>query len=64
MTSEKIHEQSWDKWDSKHLTLFIETLKTIFHEIYVVPDEKKERSSNILSLLETVKTEKESTNKK
>src|SRR5713101_1477049 len=28
MTSDKIHEQSWDKWDSKHLVLFIETLKT------------------------------------
>lgn len=51
MTSDKVHEQSWEKWDSKHLTLFIETLKAILHEIYVVPDEKKKRSEHITGLL-------------
>lgn len=55
MTSEKVHEQSWDKWGSKHLTLFIETLKTILHEIYVFPDEKKKRSSHICDLLQKIK---------
>ncbi len=55
MTSDKIHEQSWDKWDSEHLMLFLETLKTILHDIYVVPDEKKKRSSNIQILWGKVK---------
>lgn len=32
LTSDKVHEQSWDKWDSSHLVLFIETLKAILHE--------------------------------
>ncbi len=41
MTSDKIHEQSWDKWDSKHLKLFLETLKNVLHEIYVIPKKKK-----------------------
>jgi len=50
MTSDKVHEQSWDKWDSKHLTLFIETLKAILHEIYVLPDEQKKRSMHISGL--------------
>lgn len=43
MTSDKIHEQSWPKWESPHLKLIIETLKTILHEIFVIPDEKKQR---------------------
>jgi len=43
MTSDKIHEQSWPKWDSRSLHMIIETLKAILHEIYVVPDEKKQR---------------------
>jgi len=37
MTSEKVHEQSWDKWDSNALRLIIETLKIILYEIYVQP---------------------------
>jgi len=54
MTSDKIHEQSWDKWDSKHIQLFIESLKQILKEIYVDPDEKKKRSLYIQSLLPEV----------
>lgn len=55
MTSDKVHEQSWDKWDAKHLKMFLETLKAILHEIYVVPYEKKSRSQNVLNLYEEVK---------
>ena len=58
MTSEKVHEQSWDKWESEHLLLFLETLKAILHEIYVVPDEKKSRAARVRGLLDKVKTEK------
>jgi len=54
MTSDKIHEQSWDQWDAKHLMLFIETLKQILKDIYIDPDEKKKRSSYIQSLLPEV----------
>ena len=61
MTSDKVHEQSWDKWDSKHLTLLLETLKAILHEIYVIPDEKKSRSSKVQSLLQKVKGKPEET---
>ena len=41
MTSDKVHEQSWDKWDSKNLTLIIETLKTTLYDIYVTPKLKR-----------------------
>ena len=54
MTSDKIHEQSWDKWDAQHLKLFLETLKAILHEIYVVPEERKSRSSSVSVLLQKV----------
>lgn len=52
MTSDKIHEQSWDKWDSANLKLIIETLKTILYEIYVLPKEKEERKKVIWQLHE------------
>lgn len=54
MTSDKIHEQSWDKWESKYLKLIIETLKTVLYEIYVLPKERKVRSSRINQLREAV----------
>jgi hypothetical protein len=52
MTSDHVHEQSWIAWDSKHLQLFLETLKAVLHEIYVVPEEKKERASAVRALRE------------
>ena len=61
MTSDKMHEQSWDKWDSKHLKLFLETLKAILHEIYVVLDEKKTRSSTVRGLLHEVRGKQRAT---
>lgn len=58
MTSDKVHEQSWDKWDSPQLKLIIETLKTILHDIYVIPEIKKERYLNIQRLQESIKQDK------
>ncbi len=43
MTSDQVHEQSWPSWDSNHLYLNLGALKTVLHEIYVVPDDKKSR---------------------
>ena len=50
MTSDHVHEQSWVAWDAKHLYLFLETLKAVLHEIYVVPDEKKKRADAVRAL--------------
>jgi hypothetical protein len=58
MTSDKVHEQSWPKWDSQHLTLIIETLKTVLHEVYVVPQERATRSGRIQELLQQVRGKK------
>ena len=54
MTSDKVHEQSWDKWDSNNLRLIIETLKTVLYDIYVTPQMKTDRSNQIKQLREKV----------
>lgn len=58
MTSDKIHEQSWDKWDSPNLKFIIETLKSVLYDIYVTPQIKKERSIEIQRLKEKVEQDK------
>ena len=61
MTSDKIHEQSWDKWDSPYLRLIIQTLKTVLYDIYVIPRVKKERYKKIQQLQQTMITGKKKT---
>jgi len=58
MTSDKIHEQSWDKWDSPYLKFIIETLKAILHEIRVLPEMKADRLKSILKLREDLEKDK------
>lgn len=64
MTSDKIHEQSWDEWDAKNLKLIIETLKAVLFDIYVLPEVKKGRASSVKQLLEEVKKGKVEKEKK
>jgi hypothetical protein len=59
LTSDKVHEQSWEKWDSIHLVLFIETLKAILNEAYVIPDERQKKSRFIQGLIPAVKANKQ-----
>jgi len=54
MTSDKVHEQSWDKWDSRNLRLIIDTLKAVLRDIYVEPDERKQRTQRIARLREEI----------
>jgi len=58
MTSDKIHEQSWDKWESHYLKLIIETLKTVLHDIYVIPEVKKESYLTIRRLQQNLVEDK------
>lgn len=58
MTSDKVHEQSWDKWDSPYLKFIIETLKAILHEIYVLPEMKANRLKSVLKLKEDLEKDK------
>src|SRR5260370_6322556 len=54
ITSSKVHEESYDVWDSKHLTLILSTLAEILREIYVVPATRQERRKAILNVKDEV----------
>lgn len=43
MTSNNVHEGSWEAWDSSKLRILIELTKATLHEMYVVPEERKDR---------------------
>jgi len=43
MTSNNVHEGSWEAWDSPKLRILIELTKATLHEMYVVPEERKDR---------------------
>lgn len=53
LASDNVHEGSWDAWDSPKLTTLIELTKATLHEMYIVPEERKERLG-VLSQLKSV----------
>lgn len=61
MTSDKVHEDSWEMMDSKTIKLFLETLKTILEEIYVIPQVIKDRHTTIQKLREVFTIDKNKT---
>jgi hypothetical protein len=63
MADDKVHENSWDKWDSNNLNLIISTLKPILKEIYVVPAERKRESQEITKLRRKVQTSRKRSQK-
>ena len=50
ITSSKVHERSYDGWESKHLHLILATLAEVLREIYVVPATRQQRRKAILDL--------------
>jgi hypothetical protein len=50
MASDPLHEESWESWDSKNLRFLIELLKATLEEIYVIPEERKNRLSTLTQL--------------
>lgn len=50
LTSSKVHENSYDGWESKHLRIILASLKEILHELYVVPALRADRRKSILDL--------------
>jgi hypothetical protein len=58
LTSDVVHEGSWESWDSKHLRYLIELLKTILNEMYVMPEEKKRGLSMLSELKQKITKDK------
>ena len=50
ITSSKVHENSYDGWDAKHLRIIVAALSEVLHEIYVVPALREDRRKAILNL--------------
>jgi hypothetical protein len=54
VTSDKVHENSYDGWDAKHIKLLLTTLHETLNELYVLPSLKKENRRKVLELKETI----------
>lgn len=50
LTSDKVHEESYDRWQSKHLRLTLAALLEALNEIYVVPKQRAAKRQGILQL--------------
>jgi hypothetical protein len=58
LASDKVHEGSWEAWDSQKLKALLELTKNILHEMYVVPDEQKKRAGVASKFLGDLKAAK------
>lgn len=52
VTSSKVHENSYDGWNSRHLRLILASLREMLHEIYVVPALREDKRKSISKLKE------------
>lgn len=52
LTSDKVHEDSYDGWETSHLKLLLSTLGEILTLMYVIPEIRKEKRASILALKE------------
>lgn len=58
MTCDKVHEQSWEQWNSDFLRLILGALRAALHDIYVVPADKEQRRKQIEQLRHKLTTDK------
>jgi len=58
ITSDMVHEESYDGWTSKHLRLILSTIQEILYEIYVYPAIKKGKREKIIKMREEMTTNK------
>ena len=54
ITSDKVHEQSYDGWQAKHLRVILSTLVELLNIIYVIPEIRKEKRKSILALRDKI----------
>lgn len=50
VTSNKVHEESYDGWESRHLRLILSTLTEVMTLMYVIPELRKEKRQAIIDL--------------
>ncbi len=60
MTSDSVHEDSWEAWDAKTLRFLLELSKAVLIEMYVEPQKRKQRYSKLTELSSKLQTDKKS----
>lgn len=63
VTSDKVHEESYDGWSSKHLRLILSTLQEVLTIMYVIPEVRKEKRQTILAMKSEIIGKKSAPNK-
>ncbi|MDA0901969.1 MAG: hypothetical protein O3B09_00975, partial [Proteobacteria bacterium] len=63
ITSDQVHEDSYQDFDNQHAKTYIELLKEIFREVYVVPKERKDKNSKIQQMFNSAKSSKDKNKK-
>jgi len=58
VTSDKVHEESYDGWESRHLRAITASLVEALQQIYVLPKVREERREAILKLKDEILGEK------
>lgn len=61
VTSAKVHENTYDGWESKHLRVILLALSDVLHELYVVPAQRADRRAAVLALKEQLMPSKKPT---
>jgi transcription elongation factor Elf1 len=59
VTSDKVHENAYDGWESKHLRLIISTLHEVLQEVFVLPAIRAEKRKAILDVKNEVLGDKD-----
>ena len=59
VTSEKVHENSYDNWEGKDIKLILATVFEVLQEIYVAPELSKGRSKKIQELRQKILKDRE-----
>jgi hypothetical protein len=58
VTSDKVHEESYDGWESKHIKLILAALYEVLQEIYVIPQIRDEKRKAIVDLKTKIMSDK------
>lgn len=63
LTSDNLHEESWEKWNAPTVRLVLETLRAILDDIYVTPAVRAERAKKVQQLQQEVVEAAKKTNR-
>lgn len=59
VSDDKVHEQSWDKWELKYLKLIVETIRALLNELFILPSIKKDKKKEIEAMLDDIRKDGE-----